>query len=113
VTGVGSVRPRVPTDADADAWTELFDDPEVMRYVGTGEVRDRDRYRAFVRRQQEPTDRTGLCMFTAPAGETEIGWRLGAAAGWSLRTPQGVPGHENGSITVQRRSQLPTRVVHR
>jgi RimJ/RimL family protein N-acetyltransferase len=92
-----SVELRVPTDADADAWTELFDDPVVMRYVGTGEVRDRDWYRAFVRRQRELADTTGLCMFTVlvggevagftglqpwpqpwgPAGETEIGWRLG------------------------------------
>lgn len=88
---------RVPIDADAAAWAELFDDAEVMRYIGTGEVRDRDWYGAFVRRQQELAETTGLCLFTVlvggevagfagvqpwtqpwgPTGEPEIGWRLG------------------------------------
>ncbi|WP_158548490.1 GNAT family N-acetyltransferase [Blastococcus sp. TF02A-26] len=92
-----SVELRVPIDADADAWTELFDDPVVMRYVGTGEVRDRGWYRGFVRRQQELAGSTGLCLCTVlvdgevagfagiqpwahpwgPTGELEIGWRLG------------------------------------
>jgi RimJ/RimL family protein N-acetyltransferase len=92
-----SVGLRVPTAEDADAWAELFDDPEVMRYVGTGELRNREWYRAFVRRQQGLADTTGLCLFTVlvggevagfagiqpwtqpwgPTGEPEIGWRLG------------------------------------
>ncbi|WP_051684175.1 GNAT family N-acetyltransferase [Blastococcus sp. URHD0036] len=93
----GPVALRVPTDADAEVWAELFDDAEVMRYVGSGEVRDLDWYRAFVRRQQELADTTGLCLFAllvgdevagftgiqpwpqpwGPVGELEVGWRLG------------------------------------
>ena len=92
-----SVRLRVPTADDADVWAGLFDDAEVMRYVGTGEVRDRAWYGAFVRRQQELAAGTGLCLFSVlvgeevagftgvqpwtqpwgPTGVPEIGWRLG------------------------------------
>ncbi|SFO92477.1 Protein N-acetyltransferase, RimJ/RimL family [Geodermatophilus dictyosporus] len=92
-----SVRLRVPTTEDAGAWADLFDDAEVMRYVGTGEVRDRAWYAAFVQRQQELAERTGLCLFSVlvaeevagftgiqpwtqpwgPTGVLEIGWRLG------------------------------------
>ena len=88
---------RVPTAEDADAWASLFDDPEVMRHVGTGEVRDREWYAAFVHRQQELAGSTGLCLFSVlvdgevagftgiqpwthpwgPTGQLEIGWRLG------------------------------------
>ena len=93
----GPVSLRVPTDEDAEVWAELFDDPVVMRFVGTGEIRDRDWYRAFVRRQQELAESTSLCLFSVlaggevagfagiqpwthpwgPIGELEIGWRLG------------------------------------
>jgi RimJ/RimL family protein N-acetyltransferase len=92
-----SVRLRVPTAADSEVWAELFDDAEVMRYVGTGEVRDRAWYAAFVSRQQELAAATGLCLFSVlvgdevagftgvqpwtqpwgPTGEPEVGWRLG------------------------------------
>ncbi len=92
-----SVRLRVPTDEDADAWAALFDDPAVMRHVGTGEVRPREWYAAFVQRQQQLAATTGLCLFSVlvddrvvgftgiqpwraqwgPTGALEIGWRLG------------------------------------
>ncbi|MGY1689972.1 GNAT family N-acetyltransferase [Geodermatophilus sp. SYSU D01105] len=92
-----SVRLRVPTDEDAAAWADLFDDAEVMRHVGTGELRDRAWYAGFVHRQQELAESTGLCLSTVladggvagftgvqpwaqawgPVGEPEIGWRLG------------------------------------
>lgn len=92
-----TVRLRVPTAEDAGAWADLFDDAEVMRYIGTGEVHDRGWYAAFVRRQQELAERTGLCLFSVlvdeevagftgvqpwpqawgPVGELEVGWRLG------------------------------------
>ncbi|SDC04133.1 Protein N-acetyltransferase, RimJ/RimL family [Geodermatophilus telluris] len=92
-----TVRLRVPTAEDAGAWTELFDDAEVMRYVGTGEVHDRAWYAGFVQRQRELAGSTGLCLFSVlvgeevagftgvqpwpqpwgPAGELEVGWRLG------------------------------------
>ena len=88
---------RVPTAADADAWYALFDDPEVMRFIGTGEVRDRAYYGELVAQQQALAASTGLCLFTVlaqdevvgftgihpwtypwgPHGELEIGWRLG------------------------------------
>jgi RimJ/RimL family protein N-acetyltransferase len=91
------VQLQVPTEEDADAWAELFDDADVMRYIGTGEVRDREWYAAFVRRQQQLAGATGLCLFTVlvggevvgfagiqpwtqpwgPTGEPEVGWRLG------------------------------------
>ena len=92
-----TVRLRVPTAEDADVWAGLFDDAEVMRYVGTGEVRDRAWYAAFVERQQELAGSTGLCLFSVlvgdevagftgvqpwtqpwgPTGVPEVGWRLG------------------------------------
>jgi RimJ/RimL family protein N-acetyltransferase len=91
------VRLRVPTAGDADAWAALFDDPAVMRHIGTGKVRDRQWYAAFVQRQQHLAGTTGLCLFSVlvddgvvgftgiqpwtnvwgPAGEPEVGWRLG------------------------------------
>jgi len=90
------VRLRVPTAEDAAAWTDLFD-AEVLHYVGTGEVRDRAWYAAFVERQQELAATTGLCLFSVlvadevagftgiqpwtqpwgPRGVPEVGWRLG------------------------------------
>ncbi|MGY1711139.1 GNAT family N-acetyltransferase [Geodermatophilus sp. SYSU D00758] len=97
MTPAGAVRLRVPTDADAASWSDLFADPAVMRYVGTGEVRDPAWYAAFVRRQQELARETRLCLWSVlvedrvvgfagiqpwpqpwgPRGESEIGWRLG------------------------------------
>ncbi len=93
------VQLRVPTAQDASAWTALFDDPEVMRYVGTGEVRDHAYYADLVARQQRLAESTGLCLFSlltdgrtvgfvgvhpwerpwGPHGMPEIGWRLGRA----------------------------------
>ncbi len=92
-----TVRLRVPTAEDAGVWARLFDDAEVMRYIGTGEVRDRAWYAAFVQRQQELAESTGLCLFAVlvggevagftgiqpwtqpwgPTGVREVGWRLG------------------------------------
>lgn len=88
---------RVPTAADADRWWNLFDDPEVMRFIGDGAVRDRVYYADLVRRQQELVENTGLCLFSVvvrgqvvgfagvhpwshgwgPTGSLEAGWRLG------------------------------------
>ncbi|WP_308010483.1 GNAT family N-acetyltransferase [Blastococcus sp. LR1] len=87
----------MPTNADADPWFELFDDAEVMRFVGSGEVRDREYYAGLVHGQQELAERTGLCLFSVvsdgevagfagilpwshpwgPTGSLEAGWRLG------------------------------------
>ncbi len=90
---------RVPTAEDATVWTALFDDPEIMRFVGTGKVRDHAYYVDLVARQQQLAEATGLCLFSVvgdagvvgfagvlpwerpwgPRGELEIGWRLGRA----------------------------------
>jgi RimJ/RimL family protein N-acetyltransferase len=88
---------RVPTTEDVPAWTALFDDPEVMRFIGTGEVRDRAYYEHLVGEEQQLAEATGLCLFSVvadgevvgfagvhtwsrpwgPTGQPEIGRRLG------------------------------------
>jgi RimJ/RimL family protein N-acetyltransferase len=88
---------RVPTVEDATAWCELFDDREVMRFIGDGVVRDHDHYAGLVERQRALAASTGLCLFSVlvggrvvgfagiqpwthawgPTDELEIGWRLG------------------------------------
>ncbi|WP_166509542.1 GNAT family N-acetyltransferase [Blastococcus sp. TF02-8] len=88
---------RVPTDDDAARWSALFDDAEVMRFIGSGEVRERAYYDGLVERQQELAEHTGLCLFSVvvdgevagfagihpwshpwgPTGSLEAGWRLG------------------------------------
>jgi RimJ/RimL family protein N-acetyltransferase len=90
---------RVPTDEDAAAWTALFDDDEVMRFIGNGERRDHAYYVGLVERQRSLAADSGLCLFTVlvegrvagfagvhpwshewgPTGLPEIGWRLGRA----------------------------------
>ena len=94
---MSAVSLRVPTADDAVAWCELFDDPEVMRYIGDGSIRDRAYYEDLVREEQELARTTGLCLFSVvvdrrvvgfagvhiwsrpwgPTGRPEIGWRLG------------------------------------
>jgi RimJ/RimL family protein N-acetyltransferase len=87
----------VPTDGDAARWHELFADPEVMRYIGDGRVRDRHWYEQFVTKQQALAASTGVCLYSilvdgvvvgfagvqpwehrwGPTDELELGWRLG------------------------------------
>jgi RimJ/RimL family protein N-acetyltransferase len=93
----GGLTLRVPTDADALRWWVLFADPEVMRYLGDGSVRDVHWYEEFVSHQQHLAERTGICLYSAlldgevigfagvqpwtatwgPTGTPELGWRLG------------------------------------
>jgi RimJ/RimL family protein N-acetyltransferase len=88
---------RVPTDEDAAVWTALFDDDEVMRFIGDGERRDHAYYVGLVERQRSLAADSGLCLFSVvidgevagfagvhpwshewgPTGLPEIGWRLG------------------------------------
>jgi RimJ/RimL family protein N-acetyltransferase len=90
---------RVPTDEDAAVWTALFDDDEVMRFIGDGQRRDHAYYAGLVERQRSLADDSGLCLFSVvidgevtgfagvhpwshewgPTGLPEIGWRLGRA----------------------------------
>ncbi|WP_216363431.1 GNAT family N-acetyltransferase [Subtercola boreus] len=94
---------RIPSPADAEAWFELFDDPDIMRYIGDGRVQPREWYQAFAARQRVLEAETGLCLFAlvrrgpnhdmvagfvglqpwtqqwGPTGRIEMGWRLGLA----------------------------------
>jgi RimJ/RimL family protein N-acetyltransferase len=94
----GSPQLRVPTAEDALTWHELFHDPEVMRFIGDGALRDEAYYRDLVVNQQRLAEETGLCLFSIvvdgrligfagvhpwshdwgpPPGTREAGWRLG------------------------------------
>jgi RimJ/RimL family protein N-acetyltransferase len=88
---------RVPRTEDAVTWCALFDDPEVMRYIGDGSCRDQAYYDDLVREEQQFAEARGLCLFSVvvdglvvgfagvhiwsrpwgPTGRPEIGWRLG------------------------------------
>ena len=73
---------RVPEPRDAATLHALFDDPEIMRFVGDGSVRDLAYYEGFVRRQAEASRAEGVCLFLvehdgAPAGFVGAQrWRL-------------------------------------
>jgi RimJ/RimL family protein N-acetyltransferase len=94
-----AVRLRVPTADDAAAWHRVFDNPEVMEFHG-GASHDLAHYEEFTARQRDHAARHGFCLYTllngsgavigftgaqpwphgwGPAGEIEIGWRLGRA----------------------------------
>jgi RimJ/RimL family protein N-acetyltransferase len=88
---------RVPSAGDAVTWCALFDDPEVMRYIGDGSCRDQAYYDDLVREERQFAEASGLCLFSVvvdgrvigfagvhiwsrpwgPTGRPEIGWRLG------------------------------------
>ncbi|MFF3410185.1 GNAT family N-acetyltransferase [Streptomyces sp. NPDC002742] len=93
------VRLRVPTDEDALAWHRVFDDPEVMEFLG-GRAAERSAYEELTARQRRHDAEHGFCLWTVvgpgdevlgftgaqpwphawgPAGQIEIGWRLGRA----------------------------------
>ncbi|MFF4243888.1 GNAT family N-acetyltransferase [Streptomyces sp. NPDC001822] len=96
-----SVRLRVPTDEDAHAWYRVFDDREVMEYLG-GSRAEYSAYEELTARQRRHDAELGHCLWTVlddagtvlgftgaqpwphrsfgPVGEVEIGWRLGRAA---------------------------------
>ncbi|MEV7612870.1 GNAT family N-acetyltransferase [Streptomyces sp. NPDC089799] len=93
-----AVELRVPTDEDAHAWHRVFDDPDVMEFLGGPE--ELSAYEEFTARQRLHDARLGYCLWTlldsdgevvgftgaqpwpaekewGPVGEIEIGWRLG------------------------------------
>ncbi|MGW6703680.1 GNAT family N-acetyltransferase [Streptomyces sp. NPDC054956] len=93
-----AVQLRVPTDEDARAWHGLFDDPEVMEFLGG--PAELSAYEEFTARQRMHDAQLGYCLWTlldeegtvlgftgaqpwpaekawGPVGEIEIGWRLG------------------------------------
>ncbi|MFD4786373.1 GNAT family N-acetyltransferase [Streptomyces sp. NPDC058459] len=97
------VRLRVPTDEDAYVWHRVFADPEVMRFHG-GRAAELSVYEELTARQRRHDAELGFCLWSVldgsgdvvgftgaqpwphawgPAGEIEIGWRLGRAH-WGL-----------------------------
>ncbi|MFI1175739.1 GNAT family N-acetyltransferase [Streptomyces melanogenes] len=94
------VRLRVPTEEDAYAWHEVFDDPEVMEFHG-GRAAELSVYEELTARQRKHDAERGFCLWTlldeddrvlgftgaqpwphawGPVGEVEIGWRLARSA---------------------------------
>ncbi|MFE0578389.1 MULTISPECIES: GNAT family N-acetyltransferase [unclassified Streptomyces] len=92
---------RVPTDEDAHAWHRVFNDADVMEFLGG--PAEWSEYEEFTARQRLHDAQLGLCLWTlldgdgevigftgaqpwpadkpwGPVGEIEIGWRLGRAA---------------------------------
>ncbi|MGW4495260.1 GNAT family N-acetyltransferase [Streptomyces sp. NPDC004376] len=93
------VRLRVPTDEDAFVWHRVFDDPDVMEFHG-GRAAELSVYEELTARQRRHDAELGFCLWSVldsggevvgftgaqpwphawgPAGEIEIGWRLGRA----------------------------------
>jgi RimJ/RimL family protein N-acetyltransferase len=91
------VRLRVPTHEDAIVWHRIFDDPDVMEFQG-GRAAELSVYEELTARQRRHDAELGFCLWTVldgsgqvigftgaqpwerawgPAGEIEIGWRLG------------------------------------
>ncbi|MFD9332859.1 GNAT family N-acetyltransferase [Streptomyces sp. NPDC060028] len=96
-----AVRLRVPTDEDAHAWHRVFDDPDVMAFLGG--PAELSAYEELTARQRMHEAQLGVCLWTlldeegavlgftgaqpwpaekewGPVGEIEIGWRLGRSA---------------------------------
>lgn len=98
-----AVQLRVPTDEDARAWHRVFDDPDVMEFLGG--PAELSLYEEFTARQRMHDARLGYCLWTlldpegavigftgaqpwpegkewewGPVGEIEIGWRLERSA---------------------------------
>ncbi|UQX02427.1 GNAT family N-acetyltransferase [Streptomyces sp. RerS4] len=92
---------RVPTHEDAHAWHGVFDDPDVMEFLGG--PAELSAYVELTARQRMHDARDGYCLWTlldadgevigftgaqpwpaekewGPVGEIEIGWRLGRSA---------------------------------
>nr|WSX50394.1 GNAT family N-acetyltransferase [Streptomyces sp. NBC_00974] len=96
-----AVQLRVPTDEDAHAWYRIFNDRDVMEFLGG--PAEPSLYEEITARQRMHDARLGFCLWTlldadgevigfagaqpwpaekgwGPVGEIEIGWRLGRAA---------------------------------
>ncbi|MER5885721.1 GNAT family N-acetyltransferase [Streptomyces sp. NPDC001941] len=90
------IRLRVPLDEDAYEWHRVFDDPEVMEFLG-GRPSELSFYHEATARQRKHDAERGFCLWTlldeddrvvgftgaqpwgpawGPTGEIEIGWRL-------------------------------------
>ncbi|RII22172.1 Acetyltransferase (GNAT) family protein [Streptomyces sp. YIM 130001] len=90
---------RVPTEEDAYAWHEVFDDPDVMEFHGG--PAELSVYMELTARQRASDAQHGFCLWTlldadgrvigftgaqhwardwGPVGEIEIGWRLARSA---------------------------------
>ncbi|MGX1756996.1 GNAT family N-acetyltransferase [Streptomyces lydicus] len=98
---VPAVELRVPTEEDALNWHRVFNDPDVMEFHG-GAPAELSVYEELTARQRRHHAERGFCLYTlvdpadgavlgftgaqpwpwdwGPAGEIEIGWRLGRAS---------------------------------
>ncbi|WP_434099442.1 GNAT family N-acetyltransferase [Streptomyces platensis] len=98
---VPAVELRVPTEEDALNWHRVFDDPDVMEFHGAAPA-ELSVYEELTARQRRHHAERGFCLYTlvdpadgavlgftgaqpwpedwGPAGEIEIGWRLGRAS---------------------------------
>ncbi|MCR8578414.1 GNAT family N-acetyltransferase [Streptomyces sp. Isolate_219] len=99
-TSLPAVELRVPTEEDAVHWHRAFDHPDVMEFHG-GAPAELSEYDELTARQRRHHAELGFCLYTlvdpadgavigftgaqpwphdwGPAGEIEIGWRLGRA----------------------------------
>jgi RimJ/RimL family protein N-acetyltransferase len=96
---------RKPTDDDVDALCEIYSDPEVMRYIGTGDVFDLEETRAWVEKalvrweangfghfviehEGEVIGRAGFLVWDPDEWRTgtlpELGDRAAVELGWML-----------------------------
>ncbi|RKT06243.1 RimJ/RimL family protein N-acetyltransferase [Streptomyces sp. 3211.6] len=96
-----AVQLRVPIDEDAHAWHRVFDDADVMEFLGG--PAELSAYEEFTARQRMHDAQLGYCLWTlldedgevigftgaqpwpaakawGPVGRIEIGWRLGRSA---------------------------------
>jgi RimJ/RimL family protein N-acetyltransferase len=122
---------RKPRVDDADALHDVYSDPEVMRYIGTGETFDRDETRAWlekalarwaanrfghfvIERDGTVLGRCGFLVWdpvewrirTYGAGaEVELGWMLGRAHwghGYALEAAAACRDHAFAELRLQR-----------
>ncbi|MFF3546474.1 GNAT family N-acetyltransferase [Streptomyces platensis] len=99
-TPLPAVELRVPTEEDAVHWHRAFNHPDVMEFHG-GAPAELSEYEELTARQRRHHAELGFCLYTlvdpadgavigftgaqpwphdwGPAGEIEIGWRLGRA----------------------------------
>ncbi|WP_148591874.1 GNAT family N-acetyltransferase [Streptomyces sp. WAC01526] len=99
-TPLPAIELRVPTEEDALHWHRAFNHPDVMEFHG-GAPAELSEYEELTARQRRHHAELGFCLYTlvdpadgavigftgaqpwphdwGPAGEIEIGWRLGRA----------------------------------
>ncbi|WP_205326577.1 GNAT family N-acetyltransferase [Glycomyces sp. YM15] len=118
---------RPLASGDAEALAEINADPEVMRYIGSGEPRDREQTEALVAkaaahwdvhgwgtfavRENDTGDLVGLGILATPSflpeilPATEVGWRIGRdrwGRGYAPEAARAVMGFAFGELGLDR-----------